>query len=52
MLRFQFLFKMKNAFVILHSLVAINLMMLKISAYLLQHLNTSYRQEGLTFLFE
>ena len=50
MLRFQFLFKMKNAFV--HSLVAINLMMLKISAYLLQHLNTSYRQEGLTFLFE
>ena len=52
MLRFQFLIKMKIAFVILYSIVAINLLTLKTSAYSIQQLNTSYQQKGLTFLFE
>ena len=52
MLKFQFLSKMKITFDILYSLVAINLMALKTSAYSMQHLNTSYGQKCLMFLIE
>ena len=44
--------KMKTTFVILYTLVEINLMILKASAYSMPHLNTSYRRKGLIFLFE
>ena len=51
MLRFQFLIKMKIAFVILYFLVAIK-MTLKTFAYSIKHLNISYQQKALKFLFE
>ena len=52
MLKFHFPLKMKILFVLFYWLEAIKLMTLKTSAYLMKQLNTFYRQQGLTFLFE
>ena len=53
MLILQFLIKMKIAFVILYSLVAINLMTLKTSTNSTEQLHAPCRQQGLIrFLFE